>query len=279
MEPKRPPSETPFTCPLCGGAAGRLLFRYDRPPAGETFFRGISDGPYERLILRCSACGHCINRHRFDLSRFYEGDYVAGTYADPAGMVARYRKILSLPPEQSDNSQRVQAITAFWGKRPPGTALDVGSGLAVFPARMREAGWAVTALDPDPAAAEHARKEAGVEAVAGDWMAVRGIGRFDLITFNKVLEHVADPVAMLARAAGHLNPEGVVYVELPDAEGAAPDGPGREEFFIEHHHIFSPRSIRLLGERAGFTVRSVAQVREPSGKYTLRSFLTQPKRS
>ena len=39
----------------------------------------------------------------------------------------------------------------------------------------------------------------------------------------------------------------LVYVELPDAEGAALHGPGREEFFIEHHHVFSAASTASFG--------------------------------
>ena len=131
--------------------------------------------------------------------------------------------------------------------------LDVGSGLAVFPARMKEAGWTCTALDPDPRAVEHARTVVGVEAVRADFMEADDLGRFDLVTLNKVLEHVPDPAAMLGRTREFLAEGGVVYVELPDGEAAAadPDGPDREEFFIEHLHVFSMSSMSLLADRAG----------------------------
>ena len=50
-------------------------------------------------------------------------------------------------------------------------------------------------------------------------------------------------------------------------------GAGREEFFVEHHHVFSPASIALLAMRSGFRVISIERLQEPSEKYTLRAFL------
>jgi hypothetical protein len=81
---------------------------------------------------------------------------------------------------------------------------------------------------------------------------------------------------MLRRCHTFLEPGGTVYVELPDGEAAArdPDGPDREEFFIEHLWAFSPRSLELLAERAGFAADRVERIREPSDKYTLFGFLT-----
>ncbi len=54
-----------------------------------------------------------------------------------------------------------------------------------------------------------------------------------------------------------------------------PDGPDREEFFIEHLHVFSMASLGLLAQRAGFAVDSAERLREPSGKYTLVAFLSR----
>src|SRR5262249_37657321 len=145
----------------------------------------------------------------------------------------------------------------------------------VFPARMREAGWDCTALDPDPRAAAHARDVAGVNAVTGDFFNLdrSTLGTFDAVTFNKVLEHVEEPVAMLREAAALLEPGGFVYAEVPDGEAASRDGPDREEFFIEHHHVFSPASLALMATRACYDVRALERLREPSGKYTVFAFL------
>jgi SAM-dependent methyltransferase len=46
------------------------------------------------------------------------------------------------------------------------------------------------------------------------------IGRFDLITFFQVLEHVPDPLSVMQQAAGVLNPGGYIAVAVPAAAGA-----------------------------------------------------------
>jgi SAM-dependent methyltransferase len=257
---------------MCGGGLA-AWHRYTAPPAGETRF----DWPaYDRELLRCAVCGHVVSRTDMDLSRLYEGAYMDATYAGDR-LARDYARIMALPDDRSDNVARVRRLVAALG--PSGTVLDVGSGLGVFPARMRDAGWTVTALDPDARAIAHL-DELGIAGLRADFLTVEPerLGRHDLVTFNKVLEHVADPVAMLTRARAALRPGGTVYVELPDAEGAAgdPDGPAREEFFVEHLHVFSMASLCLLTRHAGLAVSRTERLHEPSGKYTLAAFMVDP---
>lgn len=253
-------------CPMCSGATAEVA-HFDAPPSGEPDY-GLS--PYRRGLWQCERCGHLVNRHDMDLSRLYEGAYREVAYA--GALKERFQRIMALPPERSDNRGRARWVDKFAascglaGRR----LLDVGSGLAVFPAAMRELGWQVTALDPDPVNAAHAREAAGVETVVGDFRTATVDRRYDLITFNRVLEHVLDPAALLERARGLLMPGGVVYVELPDGEAALAEGTAREEFFVDHHHVFSFASCALLARSTSFVALLQERLREPSGKFTLR---------
>jgi SAM-dependent methyltransferase len=252
---------------------------YSEPPEGETVFPALAGVPYSRQVRRCRICKHYVSEHTMDLGDLYGGGYVDATYGG-GGQRAVFERIIALPPERSDNHGRVRRVVDYAdtfltapgaeNRRP--TALDVGSGLCVFLHRLAAEGFDCLALDPDPRACDHAREVAGVAAVAGDFMQAENIGRFDVVTLNKVLEHVADPVAMLARTARFLNPGGFVYLEVPDGPGAAVEGAGREEFFIEHLHVFSPASLSMLVERAGLRLVRLDRMREPSTKYTLVAF-------
>lgn len=265
---------------LCGGQEWTTAFTYEAPPAGEVRFRFSAVAEYRREVLRCTVCGHFVSVHDMDDSRLYQEDYVSANYGGD-GIQRAFERIVSLPPEQSDNAGRVRrildfaashlAVPAREGRAP--TVLDVGSGLCVFLYRMKAAGWDGTALDHDPRLVAHARDVVGLRGVCGDFGVVEGLGRYDVVTFNKVLEHVRDPVSMLAESVKHLNPGGFVYVEVPDGEAAMHEGPEREEFFIEHHHVFSAASLALLAARARFRIRVVERLHEPSMKYTLRGFL------
>lgn len=243
-------------------------------------FRFNSGSTYLREIQRCDRCGHFISVHNMDEGTLYSEDYVTSTYGTD-GIRKAFERITALDPVKSDNVGRVARVVEFARSRllapvkenRPPSVLDVGSGLCVFLHRMKAANWEGTALDPDERAIRHAHEVVGVRGIRGDFLQATDLGRYDLVTFNKVLEHVKDPVAMLARSAAFLRAGGFVYLEVPDGESAVLDGPGREEFFIDHHHIFSAASLALMVVGAGFRLCVLERLQEPSTKYTLRAFV------
>ncbi len=268
------------SCVLCQSDRFLPVFTYDAPPVGEVRFAITSGSGYQRTIDRCAVCGLFVSHHDIDMSNLYSGEYVDATYGKK-GIQETFNRVINLPPERSDNAGRVKRIADFCRSHFESapfssiSVLDIGSGLGVFPYAMKKAGFNCTALDPDARAIAHTKETVGVTAIHGDFLTVAIAERFHLITFNKVLEHVLDPVHMLARAGELLAKGGLVYVELPDGEAAEKDrdGKGREEFFIDHHYMFSPASLMLLATRAGFSVLHCAHLQEPSTKYTTYAFL------
>jgi SAM-dependent methyltransferase len=268
----------PQACPISGFTEAHLVFVYDAPPRGEIGFRRAAGEPYRREVWQFARSRHFVSRHNMTVATDYGGDYVNATYGDDVGLRAAFQRIVALPPERSDNIGRMARIRAFaqshFGRSKQMRLLDIGAGLGVFPYAVKQEGWQCTAIDPDPRAVAHMRDGVGVEAVCADFMGVEGVGEFDIVTFNKVLEHVEDPVAMLRRAHRFVAPGGFVYIELPDGEAAAAVGADREEFFVEHLHVFSFVSIAMLAGRAAFKPIVIERLQEPSTKFTLRAFVT-----
>lgn len=255
-----------------------LVHAYASPPPGEVTLK-ISR-PYLREIYKCKNCDHFISKQNLIPENFYEGVYVDSTYGK-GGIETTFNKIINLPLGKSDNKARVQRIQKFYESKntfkhsqKPLKALDIGSGLCVFLHELKKLSWDCTALDPDERATQHAEHTVKIKSLCGDFMNMdQDLGSFDLITFNKVLEHVKNPVAMLEKSHRYVNPQGYVYVELPDGEEARKDGFHREEFFIDHHHIFSAQSLLGLAHKAGFVIQEMGRLEEPSSKYTLWGFL------
>lgn len=266
----------PAACPISGLTRARRVFVYTEPPHGEIGFTRPTGQPYYREVWQFELSNHFVSCHVMDVATGYTGDYVNATYADDAGMIRTFRRIIALSPEKSDNAGRIRRLRAFaethFRRATDIDLLDVGSGLGVFPHVVKQTGWECTALDPDQRAVRHIRENVGVKAVCGDFMAADNLGRFDIVTLNKVLEHVPNPIAMLRRVHDCLGAGGMAYIEVPDGETALREGPGREEFFIEHLHVFSFASVILLANRAGFAPLLVERLQEPSSKYTLRAF-------
>jgi SAM-dependent methyltransferase len=217
-----------------------------------------------------------------NLSTLYAADYVDKTYGGSDGVRQAYKRIMGLDPDKSDNVGRVDRIVQFaqqhFENETNLKVLDIGSGLGVFLGRVRQiTNWICTALEPDRRLAEHAEQALDVEAIREDYRKLEWDRKFDIICLNKVLEHIEEPLDLLERCRRDLAPGGFLYLELPDGEAAMEDvdGYGREEFFVEHHHIFSMASMQLLISKAGFLSIRLERLREPSTKYTLRSFLMQ----
>lgn len=271
---------------FCATPQWERLAVYTKPPLTETPCALLDT--YYREIWRCELCGHYVNVHYADLSSLYSGAYVDATY----GMQMReaFERIIRLAPDKSDNERRVARVLSLadeylqpsCGRR----VLDIGSGLCVFLHRfIQKNNWQgnncqCVALDPDPRAVYHASAVVGVQSLCADCERDDLLkvfndneieGTFGVITLNKVLEHVKVPEKMLRNAVSALDPMGFIYIELPDGESACADEQGydREEFHLEHWHIFSFASVAMLAVKAGLKIWKAGRLREPSGKYTL----------
>ena len=254
-----------------------LVHTYDEKPERETDF---SFADYFREIKCCTQCGHFISSTPLDLSALYQFDYVDRTYGGMKGIQRKFREIMSMGSEKSDNFGRVDRIIEFAKKYFSNISnlriLDVGGGLGVFLALIRKrTDWNCTSIEPDPRLTKHIIKNIGIESFNSDYRTLKWDRKFDIICFNKVLEHIEEPLDFLEKAKDNLKPNGIIYLELPDGEKACldPKGFAREEFFIEHHHAFSMKSMQLLCSTAGFKIEKSERLIEPSSKFTLFSFL------
>lgn len=265
-------------CYLCGSSRMEMVQSLTRRPERETDF-GIDPAEYRRDIYLCPVCGVYNNMHNYDFEAIYTKKYNLDTYKN--SLLERYNAVMGLPFEKSDNKHRVRRIADFFGSRGAGLkgmrVLDVGSGLGVFLGELVKYGVEGYCLDPDPLSAEHALKNAGVKrAYNGDFLSSDINMKFGLISFNKVLEHIAAPAGFLRKAAGLLVAGGFVYLELPDGKNALAGGElaDREEFYIEHYTIFSEKSVRFLSDSEGFRIAELKCIKEPSDKYTIYAFLS-----
>lgn len=265
-------------CPFCNQLL-KEVWHYQQKPESETAFN-FSQESYSRSILQCQLCKHFVSNHEMDTSQLYSGDYVESTYGDIEGIQRIFQRVINLPPEQSDNRGRVKYIIQFahqFFSHEHLSLLDVGSGLGVFPYQInQDTPWQCTGLDPDPQSIQHMQEVLNINAIHANFLELTDIIKetYHLLTFNKVLEHVKEPIDMLSQSHQYLKPKGLVYIELPDGEMAARESFEREEFFIDHFHVFSASSFSLLASRSNFQIEQLERLKEPSGKYTLRAFLT-----
>ncbi len=263
-------------CKLCGIDNSKLLAKAEKRPDCEINYN-IPEHEYYREIRECNSCGVTFNIHDNLLSQdFYDGFYNASIEKD---MNERFLRIINFPFNKSDNKHRVLRIINFLYKqdklRNKYKLLDVGSGTGVFLHEIKKFGLEVNSLDPDKKAIDHINKSIGIKnTYCGDFLQTEINKKFDIITFNKVLEHVNNPVEHLLKAKRLLSDNGCIYIELPNAEPSLikKDFLQRAEFNIEHHTIYTYKSLRFLIEKSGLKSIELHETIDPSGKQTIFSF-------
>lgn len=148
--------------------------------------------------------------------------------------------------------------------------LDLGCGGGHNGALLKRAGAReVVGVELDAGAAAQARKRLDA-VVQGDLahldLAQLGDEPFDVILASDVLEHLADPEAVLARALTRLRPGGAVVVSLPNvahvvvfANLLMKRWPRRSSGIFDRTHLrfFAKRDMVRLLEGAGLRVLRV----------------------
>jgi SAM-dependent methyltransferase len=197
------------------------------------------------LTVSCSGCGLFRNDPlptSDELRRFHAAEYresYKGVRTPKARNVYRSARLARYRLEQI-------------GHRLPAGAriLDVGSGSGEWLAALQGAGHRVSGVEPDPHYGEYARRQYGVPVETGGILDLeRPENSLDAITLFHVLEHLPDPLAVLAKFRGWLRPGGLLIVEVPNTNCAHQNPAGR---FHSAHVI-------------GFTRESLARALRASG--------------
>jgi SAM-dependent methyltransferase len=228
-------------CLVCQKDDWDVVHSYDKPDKYEKWM-GIND--VKRSWEKC-ACGFHQSRRNYpieDLQKIYTNGYRDVEFRHRAINEA-FQHVVNLPKEESENEQRLKDFQVFFE---PGSVLDVGSGLGVFPKRLTEEGYYVWCVEPNVESQRFINDELGIRCVPE--MPV--YAKFDIITLIHVLEHIVDPVPFLKQIKEITGK--ALYIEVPDASEFKHLGKGHNEFSSDHVYFYDLPSIIEIVNRAGF---------------------------
>lgn len=242
------------TCLLCGrigdvlyenlqdmvvGAAGRWRIRRceDKSNCGLAWLDPL---PTEEQLALAYSNGYHAN-HLQARHNVVKKALIRATY----GLLERFTPLESSAPIEE----------MFLGNVRPGRLLDVGCGPGIFLRKMRTLGWSVEGLDRYAEAAKVANETSAIPVRVGTIEdAGYTSGSFDAVTLSHVIEHVADPTAVLRQCWHLVNAGGSITVITPNIESLAHShfgnhwpglGPPR------HLQLFSIASLRKCAVDAG----------------------------
>lgn len=143
----------------------------------------------------------------------------------------------------------------FLPYRPGGRLLEIGCGSGEMLRSFANSGWQTQGLDFDPAAVAASRAK-GLRVELGTLEdQFYDPARFDAVVMSHVIEHVHDPVGLLAECRRILKPGGTLALVTPNAGALGHRLFGCSWFFLDpprHLHIFTMAALRSALLAAGF---------------------------
>jgi SAM-dependent methyltransferase len=272
-------------CLVCG-SPGNLLYQ-DLPSA-------LFETPGRWNYSRCpqSDCGLVwINPTPIetDLHRAYESYFThAGNDQGIAGgnvretLYALYRVANSpgwwISGIAREKKRRAQM---FLDGMMPGRLLDIGCGDGKFLSEMQARGWAVDGIDFDAKGIQAAKGKYGLSLRHGDLrQAELPANSFDAVTMSHVIEHLNDPVGMLAAIHRVLKPGGRMVITTPNIESIGHKKFGAYWFGLDaprHLNLFTANALMRVTKRAGFEKVESSSTSASADVFVGASFTLQEK--
>ena len=261
-------------CPVCGGA-------------GDVLYDDIEDFYYHAI-----AGQWCMNSCRGCRSAYLSPRPTKAAIHKAYANYATHDRVERLPPEALGGLRKIQRILAngyknakFGTKYRPssvlgvlvaavmpekralmdrefrhltkshGRVLDIGFGDGGFMLNAQDMGWDAVGIDADPCVVSQARL-IGLNVYLGRLEELpTDAGNFDAITLNHVIEHVHDPIGVLAQCYRLLNPGGMLWIETPNITSLGHAHFGKFWRGLEaprHLVLFNPESLKIALKASGF---------------------------
>ena len=234
-----PQAAADSTCPVCGNCSVTPV---------------LSRAPTEVYGL-CGVCGHGVLLSLptvpdvYSKPDYYQRRSESGVGYDAYAQEQSYREA---------KAERLLNWIERHSPRPITSMLEVGSGYGYSRAAAERRGWHTLGVDLNPHAAAASRDRYGMDTLVGTLeqaLALRSVAQhsWDLILYQFVLEHVADPIAELRHAAEAVAPTGQIVLTVPSMQAAerVVFGASYRSLRPDHLHLFSWKSLDICMAKAG----------------------------
>ena len=194
----------------------------------------------------CESCGLIQSQPRMTLESsgwFYESDFYRKLYSSEV-LVDNPNYIISQSKKRFGRFEFVKTNTEYQKIE---TVLEVGcgGGWNLYPYYLD--GKKVIGFDYSPHLTNLGKK-LGMDLRVGNFEEKlnRSLGKFDIIIFAHVLEHLNDPVGTMRKLGSFLNKNGLIYIEVPDT-----DFFGIHQLQSAHNYYFTERTLIHFAAVAG----------------------------
>jgi SAM-dependent methyltransferase len=248
-EPKNHGQES---CPVCDQVgASEWLKAPDR-------FHGRKD---QYTLVRCPSCSLVWLSNPPEPSEMY------------LHYTEAYDRLISASGQNSPHRWRDRKA-AFTPHKQSGALLDMGCSSGAFLESLTGDGWKLHGIEMSTESAKMAEGRSSAQVFVGHILdAPFHRESFDVITCFDVLEHLYEPLRVMAKVGDWLKPGGIFYVLVPNVNAAEARVFGSYWHGLElprHLFHYSPASLKFLAQSAGLRVVSLETRRNPAVGTSLR---------
>lgn len=207
-------------------------------------------------------CGDCSLWHQIrnyplsELEKIYEDGYRNKDFRGETIKEA-FDRIMGIL--HSENNARCKWLIDTMGV--PETILDIGSGIGVFPYRMKQLGSAVLCTEENKDSLAFIN-DLGIKCVKG----IPDYAKFELVSLVHVLEHIEKPISFLKDLHMVIQTNGRLFIEVPDAEAFGWLDPDHDDFNSCHVCSYNVSTLYGILRASGFDVKDIHRVFYPERK-------------
>jgi SAM-dependent methyltransferase len=208
-------------------------------------------------LWRCRECG------------YWQSSFPATALEANRSAIDEERRFAALAGLRTANSQTIFRVLARYAPLAGARLCDIGCAYGWFLKTAKDFGVEAVGIEPESAVAEAARTQ-GLNVRTGVFPdCLSDDERFEIITFNDVLEHLQDIDRVLDACRAHLVARGLLSIVIPSSRGSVfrlgsalarlgVRGPWdrlwQRDFSCPHIHYFNATNLATLVQRHGFEV-------------------------
>jgi 2-polyprenyl-3-methyl-5-hydroxy-6-metoxy-1,4-benzoquinol methylase len=229
-------------CPICINLKKDLLF-------SQNFHNKVISLMEKYDVVACKKCGFVFADNIPSQAGFSQ------YYANMSKYEFNYKEGL-VPKEYFGHFNKIVKFITPLVKNKKANILDIGCSTGALLSLFKSHGYSnLLGIDPSASCARTVKKIYGIEARANNIANFKSRQKFDLIVLSAVLEHLVDLKKPLEKIWSLLKDDGLLFIEVPDAERfASYIFTPFQQFSIEHINYFSKYSLRNLLSKFYFEV-------------------------
>lgn len=233
---------------------------------------------YEKPAFEIVKCRKCSLFSLFPIPNNEDLEWIYSNYASKGNRI-----IVEKERQEYVYPRKIELIRKYHPKAK--SVLDIGAGLGGFAAICRGNGYEVTGIEMVKNQVEIAKSVFDIELknMSFESFQKENNKTYDIVMLHHVLEHLQHPIKILKEVKSTMDKNSILLIEVPNQffnlKQIINKFLGRTILKYPnnpYHHIyfFSPRTLQLVVERAGFKIIRMNEVSaRPKPKVNIIKFL------